>query len=91
MTENSGIKRCGIVRRGVACGTVIPVSARACAECAASVVAELERMADEPVAPIVPRGTPLATRGTEMRERDGAPLWRTESDRLGNSWRVPKR
>jgi hypothetical protein len=60
----TGIKRCGIVRHGKACGTVIPLSARACAECHASVVAELERMADEPAPPIVPRGTPRVESGT---------------------------
>lgn len=42
-----GMKRCGVLRAGVPCTTLIPTTAYACSQCHEALVHELERMAEQ--------------------------------------------
>jgi hypothetical protein len=49
------IKRCGVLKNGVACDVLIPAQQSACPDCCEDLLRELERMADEPA--YFPRGS----------------------------------
>jgi hypothetical protein len=60
-------KACGVKTDGRICHVRIPDGQTACWGCYDALLAQLERMANEPAPTIVPRGTPRAARGSAAR------------------------